>query len=1075
MNILKSAIQRSRATLCIMILLVLGGIASRAAMTIEASPNPSVPVVLVILYQDGISPEDGARLLVRPMEKELRSLEALKEIRSVSRESQSYIIVEFEADVDTKQALQEVRAAVDRGKSELPSEAEEPIVEEVSADDAPTIIVTVAGEVGERIIYQTAQAIRRRIEAIPDVLEAELTGEREEVVEVIVDPVRLEHYGVTSSELFDAVISNNLLVPAGKLDTGEGRFAVKVPSLIEAREDVEQLPLRTTSDGAIILGDIARVNRTFKDADEYTTVNGERAIAIEVQKRGEANDIAVTKAVRALIKDLEGTLPEGVGVDFLMDQSEFSIGMVDEMQGNILTAMVLVMVIVVAALGIRSGVLVGAGVPFSLLFSAIILHQLGYSFNFMVLFGMLLALGMLIDGAIVVTEFADRKMAEGLTSSEAYQIAVKRMMWPVVASTATTLAAFLPIMFWPGVAGEFMRYLPVTVFSVLLGSLLYALLFAPVLGVLLGRNKIQSQTEVYLKALETELPTQLAGLTGKYARFLATIVHRPFALFTATFYLLVAIILAFVKFNSGVEFFVKTEQIMGTVAVRAQGNLSVEEARALVKEVEQVVMAVPGVKVVYAVASPGSPQQFGPRAPEKDQIGIMLVETFKPEEMGRSTHDVYAEIRAETAHMPGIFVNAVAMEGGPPVGKPVQVQLESLDREKLLSSARRLRQQLEDNISGLRDVTDTTPLPGIEWNIEVDRVLASQLGANVLEVGRAVQLVTNGIKIGEYRPDDADDEVEIRLRYPAAHRGLQMLDNLNVNSANGPVAVGTFVERVAKPRLDKVERFNGKEYTRVMADVDEGVLADEKVSEIQAWLEENPVVHSIDVSFRGANEEQQNSFDFLLVALMLALFLMFILLVTQFNSLYQAVLTLSSVVLSTAGVFLGLIFTQSTFSVIMTGVGIVALAGIVVNNNIVLIDTFNYIRATRLQCTVKEAAVMAAVQRLRPVFLTTATTILGLTPLATGTSVDLLNRSVVQGGVVGSFWVALASAIVYGLVFSTILTLLITPVMLVLPSESKLLIQKYALRPFDHFLSQRRHNAELTRNAHRIDGPSFDP
>ncbi|MFL0800578.1 MAG: efflux RND transporter permease subunit [Agarilytica sp.] len=1047
MSILSGAIKRSRATLCMMALIAIAGVASRAAMTVQSFPTPSIPIALVVLFQEGISPEDGARLLVRPMEQELRALESLKEIRAVSRETTSYMIVEFDAEVDIKKAIQDVRAAVDRAKSELPSDAEEPIVEEVSANDFPTITVSISGEAGERVIYQTAQDLRRAIESMPDVLEANLVGHREEVVEAIVDPARLEFYGITSEELYNAVVSNNLLVPAGKLDTGEGRFDIKVPSLLETRNDIYQLPLRATPDGVVALGDVATISRTFKDATSFTSVNGERAITINVVKRNDANEIEVSEAVRGILTEMTPQVPDGVTLDYLLDQSEFAKSMVGEMQGNILTAMVLVMVIVVAALGFRSGILVGAGVPFSLLFSAIIVHQLGYSFNFMVLFGMLLALGMLIDGAIVVTEFADRKMAEGMSSTEAYQLSVKRMMWPVVASTSTTLAAFLPIMFWPGVAGEFMGYLPVTVFAVLVGSLFYALLFAPVLGALMGRNKMQPDTVKYLTRLETELPTSLPGLTGRYARFLSVIVHHPAALFVGAFYLLIGIFAAFGKFNAGVEFFVATEEIQGTVTIRAQGNLAIDEAREIVEEVEKIVLDVDGVKVAYTTVSPGSPTELGARPPEKDQVGLILVETYKPEEMGRSTFEVYAEIREKTAHLAGIHVNAFAIEGGPPVGKPIQIQLESLDRDILIEETRRLRKEIESTISGLRDVTDTSPLPGIEWNMDVDRVLATQLGANVLEVGRAVQLVTNGIKIGEYRPNDADDEVDIRVRFPESDRRLQMLDNLAVNTKNGPVAVSTFVKRVARPRVDKIDRINGVEYTRVLADIEEGVVADRKVSEIQEWLKTHPLDPAVSAVFRGANEEQANSFAFLFKAFGLALFLMFILLVTQFNSIYQAFLTLSSVILSTAGVFLGLLVTQSTFSVIMTGVGIVALAGIVVNNNIVLIDTFNYIRATQFKYTIKEAAIMAASQRLRPVFLTTATTILGLTPLALGISVDLAGQSMIQGGIVGSFWVALASAIVYGLIFSTVLTLVITPALLVLPSEFSLFFDKYIKRP----------------------------
>ncbi len=1057
MNILKVAISRSRAALCLMLLVVVVGIASRNAMVIEAFPNPSVPVAVVLLIQEGVSPEDGARLLVRPIEKELRSIEGIKEMVSISRETISRIIVEFEAEQDVKQALLDVRAAVDRGKSELPQDAEEPIVQEVSADGASTIVLAISGaDTGqERTIYRTAQLLKREIEGMPSVLEVDMNGHREEVIEIVIDPEKLEYHAVTSAELFQAIQANNVLVPAGQIDTGEGRFPVKVPSLIESREDVFRLPVRASGDSVITLGDIAQIGRTFKDADQYSTINGKRAITLDVKKRGDANDIEVTRAVRALVASLDTQIPDTVQLDFLLDQSDFSIGMINEMQGNILTAMVLVMVIVITALGFRSGLIVGAGVPFSLLFSSIILLQLGFSFNFMVLFGMLLALGMLIDGAIVVTEFADRKMAEGFSSKEAYIMAVKRMVWPVTASTSTTLAAFLPIMFWPGVAGEFMRYLPVTVFAVLVGSLLYALFFAPIVGALMGKNKMSEQTQTYLQKIESDDPQTLPGITGAYARFLSSVIHHPLAFFCGASFVLAAIFSAYLTFGRGVEFFVDTEQILGEVSVRAQGNLALDEARELVAEVEQRVMDVPGVKVVYAITSPGNPIQVGAREPEKDQIGIMLVETYKPEVLGYSTKRVYENIRQVTSSMPGIFVNAASMEGGPPVGKPIQIQLTALDRDKLYANARKLRAELIANFSGLRDVTDTTPLPGIEWTMSVDRERAAQYGANVIEVGNFVQLVTEGVKVGEYRPNDADDEVDIRVRFPESERRLSALDRLKVNTREGSISITGFVKRVAEPRVDKVERIDGIEFVKVMADVEEGVIADAKVGEIKAWLNENPLDPGIGVSFRGANEEQEKSGAFLAVAFSLALFLMFILLVAQFNSIYQAVLTLSSVILSTAGVLLGLLLSQSLFSVIMTGVAIVALAGIVVNNNIVLIDTFNYLRRTRKSLDVKEIAILAATQRLRPVFLTTATTILGLMPLAIGFSVDLVNRTVVYGGVVGSFWVALASSIVYGLVFSTVLTLAVTPTMLVLPAELRELIDTYIMTPYRRYRVQR--------------------
>ncbi|MBB3062319.1 efflux RND transporter permease subunit [Microbulbifer rhizosphaerae] len=904
MKLLDNAIDRSRSSISLMLLIVLVGLAARVGMTVESSPEVNPPVVIVQVTHEGISPEDGVRLLVRPLEQDMRVLEGVEEIISTARESMAYLVIEFDAAMDVDDAVDEVRNAVDRAKAELPRDAEEPVVEEASAQPFPAIVVTLAGEqVSERVLLQSAQHLRRKIENLSSVLSADLRGNREEVVEATIDPVRLEHYGVTSGELINAVLNNNLLIPAGELETGRGRFSVKVPGLIETAQDIYEIPLKNSARGVVTLGDVTEIRRTFKDVSSYTSVNGRQGLAINVEKRTGASSVEVADAVRALVREELQYLPRGVEVDFVFDQSQFARDMVSEMQGNILTAMLLVMVIVVAALGFRSGMLVGLGIPFSLLFGSIVTWYLGYSFNFMVMFGMLLALGMLIDGSIVITEFADRKMAEGLSARDAYVTSVRRMFWPVVASTGTTLAAFLPIMFWPGVVGEFMRYLPVTVFAVLSGSLLYALFFAPVLGAMFGRSALDPVTRQNLRELEVGQPGALDGITGAYARSLEWVVRRPLAAFVTTLLVLVCIFFAFGRFGAGVEFFTETEEQYGNVEVRAQGNLSVEEKKTLVAQVERAVLEVPEVRVAYTAIGSGGLSGNTERAP--DQIANILVELLPAQERERRSREIFADL----------------------------------------------------------------------------------------------------------------------------------------NTPRGAVPVSSFVHTEARPEVDKIERIDGTTRMQVKADVQEGVLADDKVREIRAWLEEHPVDGEVDLLFRGADEEQNESLSFLAVAFLLSLFLMFILLVTQFNSFYQSLLILSSVVMSTLGVMLGLTLTQSTFSVIMTGVGIVALAGIVVNNNIVLIDTYNHVRGADPELPPAGAAVKAAAQRLRPVFLTTATTILGLLPLALGVSVDMVGRNIVVGGVIASFWVKLASAIVYGLTFSTLLTLIVTPVMLVLPGRLRELLR----------------------------------
>ncbi|WOX06641.1 efflux RND transporter permease subunit [Microbulbifer pacificus] len=1033
MKLLESAVERFRSSISLMLLIVLMGIAARGAMTVQSNPEVSPPIVIVQVRHEGISPEDGVRLLIRPLEQEVRSLEGVEQVMATARESLVYLVIEFDSAVDIDQAVDEVRNAVDRAKAELPRDADEPIVEEASTHPFPAIVVTLAGDgLSERELLRSAQMLKRKIETIGDVLSADITGNREEVVEATIDPVRLEHYQITSGELINAVLGNNLLIPAGEMDVSKGRFSVKVPGLIETADDVYQIPLKRSEHGVVTLGQVTDIRRTFKDATSFTSVNGQPGIAINVEKRTGASSVDVADGVRAVVNAEREYLPRGVNVDFVFDMSQFARDMVSEMEGNILTAMLLVMIIVVGALGFRSGLLVGLGIPFSLLFGCIITWYLGYTFNFMVMFGMLLALGMLIDGSIVITEFADRKMAEGLSARVAYSIAVRRMLWPVVASTGTTLAAFLPIIFWPGVVGDFMRYLPVTVFAVLAGSLVYALFFAPILGSVFGKSNMDLQTQQYLKQLENGEPVSLGGITGLYARMLDPIVRRPFVSFVATILVLIGIFIAFARFNPGVEFFTETEEQYGNVEVRAQGNLSIEEKKALVAQVESALMQVPEVRIVYSAIGSGGISGNSEKSP--DQIANLLVELVPSKERERRSREIFADIRARTGNFPGIKTVANPFEGGPPVGKDIVLELRSRNYDKLLAETWRLHRAMEGEFDGLRDIVNTAPLPGIEWEVKVDRAKAALYGADLTGVGRAVQLVTNGVLMAEYRPDDSDEEVDIRIRYPEHARGITALDELKVNTPNGAVPIGSFVSRVAGPKVDKIERIDGITRMQVKADVNDGVLADDKVREIRRWLVEHPMDSEVELLFRGADEDQNESLVFLQVAFSLSLFLMFILLVTQFNSFYQSALILSSVIMSTAGVILGLTLTQSTFSVIMTGVGIVALAGIVVNNNIVLIDTYNYVRKAEPELSCAAAAVKASAQRLRPVFLTTATTILGLLPLAMGVSVDMVGRTVVVNGVIASFWVKLASAIVYGLSFSTLLTLIVTPVMLALPS-----------------------------------------
>ena len=1037
-SFIDSAIGRTRTTMLLMGMVVLCGLLARAALPIANDPHIELPLFVVGIIHEGISPEDSERLLIQPMEIELRKIEGVEELTSTAAEGSATLLVEFDAQYDLDEALADVREAVDRGKAEIPRTAEEPYVRELTVDDFPILQINLLGEgVDERSVYEAAIKLRDDIESIADVLAADIQGNREELLEVVINTEALQAYQISSEELINTLQRNNRLIPAGSIDTGKGRFSVKIPSVVEDASDLSGLPIRTVGDTVVTLQDVATVRRTFKDRASYARFNGREAISIAVTKRSNANVVDTANSVIALVDRARSEIPAGIEVVVSQNQAEFASLQVTELQGNIVTALALVMVLVVAAMGFRSGVIVGLGIPVSLLFSVIIVYLLGYTFNFMVMFGMLLGLGMLIDGAIVVTEYADRKMSDGMDHRRAYSQAVKRMFWPVVASTATTLAAFSPLMFWPGVSGQFMRYLPVTVFTVLLGSLLYALFFGPVLGTLFGRPSVHSKKTVEMNhLLEQGDPTQLPTVTGRYARFLETVCNNSMRTLGVVFFTLFTIFWAYGKFGVGSVFFSSAEAQYFQVSVLGRGNFSSSEVNDLVLEVEQEILQVGGIKSVNSrtILPGGNKAKSGSGSgSSSDRIGTIFLELLAESDREMKADDIELEIRERASGLPGIAIEVLPLEQGPPVGKPIQIELASRDRS-LLEPAMEIIRTYMDTLPELVYIDDTAALPTIEWRIDVDRAQAAIYGADVSSAGVAVQLVTNGVKIGEYRPDGADDAVDIRVRYPEHERGIKALDTLRLSTAQGLVPMSNFVRMTPAPGVDTFERIDSVPVERIRADVVAGVLADSMVKKIDEWLSQQEFDPNLEIRFRGANEEQADSLAFVGVAFSLSLIFMFVLLVTQFNSFYQSALILLSVIMSTGGVLLGLLITGNPFSAILTGVGVVALAGIVVNNNIVLIDTFNRLRQMHPELDIRSVIVRATSRRLRPVMLTTVTTVFGLLPLAAGLSVDLINRSITVNGQMASFWSPLSQAIVFGLTFATILTLIATPALLALPT-----------------------------------------
>jgi multidrug efflux pump len=794
--------------------------------------------------------------------------------------------------------------------------------------------------------------------------------------------------------------------------------------------------------------------------------------------------------------------------------------MVSQLEGSVLTAIALVMIVVLAALGPRPALLVGFAIPTSFLLCFVLLGLMGVTISNIVMFGLILAVGMLVDGAIVVVEYADKRISEGVGPMSAYTEAAKRMFWPVVSSTATTLCAFLPMLFWPGVPGEFMGMLPVTLIFVLSASLVVALVYLPVMGGVTGRfSRTLSRMSawltrvapwwlrallvpaalylVFLGAMETvnpgylfggEMPAEgiLAFLPGfvifclgafaasvtigaakiEWRKPRVTSGHRrtAFGMFIKLLagnpimpLVVIAGVVAFVLTtfqvyganNKGTEFFVESEPEQAIVYVRARGNLSLAQKDDLVREVEEVVLKHPGVLNAFAFAGDGGlNSNTGGAQPPLDTVGQVQLEIIPWEDRrDRPELDgdlVIAELTEQIAEIPGIQSEIIAPNMGPASAKPVHLRIMGDDWEPLREATAMVRARFEE-LDGLRLIEDTLPLPGIDWQIDVDVEKAGRYGADVATVGAMVQLVTRGLLLDTMRVDTSDEEIDIRVRLPESDRVLSTLDTLKVRTTEGLVPLSNFITREPVAKLAKIDRIDQKRFYDVKAAIADGlttettddagrtttvpITANERIETLTEWLETDPLPAGITWEWTGDQADQEESSAFLGQAFAGALGLMFIILLAQFNSVYNSVLVLLAVVLSTTGVLIGMLVMDQTFSIIMTGTGIVALAGIVVNNNIVLIDTFQEYSAYMPRI---EAIIRTAEDRIRPVLLTTITTMAGLAPMMFGLSLDFFAGGYSIDSPTALWWKQLATAVVFGLGVATVLTLVVTPSLLAL-------------------------------------------
>jgi multidrug efflux pump len=1001
------AIGHARLTIATLLFLLIAGLAAYVTIPKEAEPDVRIPIIYVQLAQRGISPEDSERLLLRPVETQLKSVGNVKEMRSMAFEGGGYVLLEFEAGFDSKAALADVRAKVDQAKHDLPRDVDEPQVLEVNLSLYPVLVVGLSGEVPERTLLHIARATKNAIEQAPGVLSAESRGARDEAVEIIIEPTLMNSYGISLDQLGQLTQNFNTLIAAGALEGQTGRFAVKVPSLFEKPQDILKVPVIASPKASVTLLDVAQIKPTFKDATSITRVNGRPAMTIEVSKRTGANLIETVDAVKGIVQELQKTWPQSVHLTFTQDKSKIIRQMLADLQNSVATGVLLVAVVILFALGFRASLFIGIAIPASFLAGVLGLQLAGLTINIVVLFSLILAVGMLVDDAIIVSEFAERRMAEGMPPREAYSLAAKRMSGPVIAATATRVAAFSPLLFWPGVVGQFMKYLPITLIATLSASLAVALFFTPTLGALLGRAAPVRHDEG-------------AHANGPYMRTVRLALRHPGLTLVLAAVLLVVVQSAYGKLGRGVEFFPSVEPDYGQVVVHGRGNLSLEEKNRLVAEVETRVLGFDGLKTVYTRIGE---QPRGMNELSEDSVGVIQFE-FADWRTRRPAHAIMDAIRDKTADIPGILVEVTAPRAGPPTGKPIQVQLSAPDPAVLTAAAKQVATMLGRH-GELRDLDDGTPLPGIDWKIDVDKAEAAKYGAGVNTVGSAIQLVTNGLKATEYRPVDSDKSVDILVRFPSDRRNLDQMDELRVQTQAGYVPIGNFVTRYPARRVGYIDRVNANRVVTVSANVVEGVQTAKVQESIARELAKADLGRGVTFKLKGEDEERAKAGAFLMKAFGTAIFLIFAILLAQFNKLTSVALVLTAVVLSTFGVLLGLLFMGQSFGVVMTGIGVIANAGVIVNNNIVLIDTYDRLRREGVEAY--EAIIQTCRERARPVVLTAVTAILGVLPIAFGVNVEFLSREITVGAPATQWWIHLSTAIVFGLGFATVLTLIVTP------------------------------------------------
>ncbi len=1015
--IISDAAIRHRTTIFVlMIVIAFMGVTAYFRLPRESAPDIKIPIMNVITIYPGVAPGDMETLVTIPIENELKNLRDVEEMTSVSAEGASIITIEFEPNVDLDFALQKVKEKVDAAKPELPEEAEDPMVEEINVSEFPIMQINVTGDVGPVRLKEIAEDLQDRIEGIKGVLRVELLGGVEREIRIEYDPKRLASYGLSTADIVRAVQAANVNIPGGGLELGEAEYLLRVPGEFERPSEIEGLVIARRGERPVYVRDVARVVDGFKDVETISRYNGRPSVSLSVQKRAGENIVRICDEVRQLVDAASGRIPAGVELSVVFDESKDIRSMVADLENNIINALLLIVGVIFFFMGLVNSLFVALAVPFSMLISFAVLDALGYTLNIVVLFSLILALGMLVDNAIVIVENIYRHRQEGKDGVRAAMDGTSEVAWPVITSTATTLCAFMPMVFWPGIMGEFMSYLPRTLIITLSASLFVALVINPSICAAFmpepGARGGRADRDV------------TARLQPPYERLLGFAIDRPWGTLGLAFGFLAVIIVLYRVFGSGVLFFPEIEPNRAIINIDAPRGTALATTDGYALLAEEEAACCENVDYVIADVGKGGQAVFvggGSSRPDAAQVSVFFRQWEERTEKASATLE---RVRKNmVGRIVGAEVTVTEEQHGPPTGAPVNIEISGENFAALYRFATGVRKAIED-IPGIVDLKDDYDAGQPEIRVLVDKERASLLGISTADIAMTVRTAINGIEAGVYR--EADEEYDITVRLPERERGsLDAVRNLTVpDMAGNQVPLSTVARIEMASGLGSVRRIDQKRVVTVSSEV-KGRLAEDVRREAESAVAALPVPRGVQVGFTGENVEQEESAAFLRRAFVIALLLIAMVLVTQFNSVAIPFIILFTVLLSLIGVLVGLLVTRTPFGIIMTGIGVISLAGVVVNNAIVLLDYIGKCRDRGL--ALRDALLVAGRTRLRPVLLTAITTIIGLLPMATGVNLNFRRLTVEIGSESSQWWNSLAVAVIFGLAFATVLTLVVVP------------------------------------------------